>query len=254
MSQRREPHWRNASRASPASSVRGTVNRWLTRVRLASQCGPTFRPGANGRCLDDCFCMRFGRLIRRISRAVRTAPHLLSPPVSIGELVLREATLADLRPLAELHVRTFNETHVGPFGSGPSYSTREGQWRQKLSESDATHFVLVLETTDRQLVGFIWCHPTNDDPRWVARLDKIYLLREYQRRGLGKRLVAAAVDRLLENGVSSMALFTEVDNEPACSFYEQLGGERQLNEKGQFDGMYGWPDLRRLQDEVSRLT
>ena len=40
------------------------------------------------------------------------------------------------------------------------------------------------------------------------------------------------------------ALFTEVDNEPACNFYEQLGGERQLNERGEFGGMYGWPISR----------
>jgi ribosomal protein S18 acetylase RimI-like enzyme len=198
--------------------------------------------------------MRFRRLVRRLIRVARSAPRTFSPPVSIGDLRLREATIADLRPLAELHVRTFNETHVGPFGSGPTYATREWQWREKLSESDATHFVLVLETSAQRLVGFIWCHPTNDNPQWAARLNKIYILREYQRRGLGKRMVAAAVDRLLEHGLTSMALFTETDNEPACNFYEQLGGERQLNERGDFGGMYGWSDLRKLKDELFRLT
>jgi ribosomal protein S18 acetylase RimI-like enzyme len=198
--------------------------------------------------------MRLRRLVRRLSRIVSHAARVPSPPVSIGDLLLREATIADLRPLAELHVRTFNETHLGPFGSGPSYSTREWQWREKLSESDATNFVLVLETATKELVGFIWCHPTKDNPKWGARLNKIYLRREYQRRGLGKRMVAAAVDRLLEHGLTSMALFTEVDNEPACNFYEQLGGERQLNEQGDFGGMYGWADLRKLKHELSRLA
>jgi len=193
----------------------------------------------------------FRRLARRISRAIRGAQSVVSPPVAVGELVLREATIADLRPLAELHVRTFNETHVGPFGSGPTFATREGQWREKLAESDATHFVLVLETAAKQLVGFIWCHPTNDNPRWAARLNKIYLLRQYQRRGFGKRMVAAAVDRLLVHGLASMALFTEADNEPACNFYDQLGGERQVNEQGAFEGMYGWSDLRSLKAALS---
>ena len=68
-----------------------------------------------------------------------------------------------------------------------------------------------------------------------------------QRRGLGRRLVKEAVDRLIANGLTSMALFTERDNEPACAFYDSLGGERQLDEKGQFGGMYGWRDLRDLQ-------
>lgn len=196
--------------------------------------------------------VRFRRLARRLMRSVRGAPSVLSPPVSVGDLVLREAGITDLRPLAELHVRTFNETHLGPFGSGPTYATREWQWREKLSEIDETHFVLVLETPARQLVGFIWCHPTTDDPKWAARLNKIYLLREYQRRGLGTRMVAAAVDRLLRHGLTSMALFTEADNEPACNFYERLGGERQLDERGEFGGMYGWADLRQLKTTISR--
>ena len=191
------------------------------------------------------------RFVRRLTRAVRRMPAVLSPPVAIGDLLLREASIADLRPLAELHVRTFNETHVGPFGSGPTYATREWQWREKLSEIDATHFVLVLETPAKQLVGFLWCHPTKDNPKWAARLNKIYLLRGYQRRGLGTRMVAAAVDRLLQHGLTSMALFTEADNEPACNFYDRLGGERQLNEQGAFDGMYGWSDLRKLKAAIS---
>ena len=211
-------------------------------------------PLARANVASSVFRVRFHRLVRRLSRVVRSTPQIFSAPVNIGDLVLREATIVDLRPLAELHVRTFNETHVGPFGSGPTYATREWQWREKLSETDAVHFVLVLETAAKQLVGFIWCHPTKDNPQWAARLNKIYLLREYQRRGLGKRMVAAAVDRLVENGLTSMALFTETDNEPACNFYEQLGGERQLDEQGQFGGMYGWADLRKLKDELFRRT
>ena len=64
-------------------------------------------------------------------------------------------------------------------------------------------------------------------------------------------MVAAAVDRLLQEGLTSMALFTEADNEPACNFYDRLGGERQLNERGDFDGMYGWADLRQLKAAIS---
>ena len=195
--------------------------------------------------------MGFRRIVRRVGRALQNAQRVWSPPVSIGDLTLREAAIDDLRALAELHVRTFNETHVGPFASGPTYATREWQWRDKLSETDATNFVLVLETETKQLVGFIWCHPTEDNPGWAARLNKIYLLRDYQRRGLGKRMVGAAVDRLLQHGLTSMALFTETDNEPACNFYEQIGGERQLNESGKFEGMYGWRDLRTLKERLA---
>src|SRR5690349_6855098 len=118
--------------------------------------------------------MHLRRWIRQLLRMARR-PHAPQAPTPVGDLTLREATLADLRPLAELHVRAFNDTHVGPFGNGPSLATREWQWREKLADADATHFVLVLETATKELVGFIWCHPTSDNPRWAARLNKIYL-------------------------------------------------------------------------------
>lgn len=163
--------------------------------------------------------MGLRRLVRRTRHVVKRASRAVSPPQSIGDPVLREATIDDLRALAELHVRTFNEAHLGPGESGPTYATREWQWRDKLADTDGTHFVLVLETAGKQLVGFIWCHPTKDNPTWAARLNKMYRLRDYQRRGLGKRMFAAAVTRLLEHGLTSMALFTDVDNEPACNFF-----------------------------------
>lgn len=167
-------------------------------------------------------------------------------PVQLAALVVREATPADLQRLAQLHVDTFNETHVGPLGSGPTYAVREWQWRQKLDEIDATNFVLVVETAEKELVGFAWVHPTSGDARYDSRLNKIYVRAAYQRQGLGHALMRAATRRLLENGVTSMQLFTETDNEPACRFHESLGAERQLDDKGSFGGMYAWPDLRVL--------
>lgn len=172
-------------------------------------------------------------------------------PEELGALVMRDAGAADLKQLAQLHVDTYNETHIGPFGSGPSVALREAQWRGKLAELHATNFVLVIETPEKELVGFCWVHPTNDDPRWAARLNKIYLRRPYQRQGLGRTLVRESVKRLVANGVPSMALFTEVDNVPACSFYEKLGGERILGNDGKFGGMYGWTDLRALHSRLN---
>jgi ribosomal protein S18 acetylase RimI-like enzyme len=191
------------------------------------------------------------RLLKAAHRALTTKPHVPMTPEQLGALVLRDAGPADLDRLAQLHVDTFNETHAGPLGSGPTFALRRSQWKEKLGELHATNFVIVLETPEKELVGFCWAHPTNDNPRWAARLNKIYLLRPYQRQGLGTRMMRAAVDRLVANGLLSMALFTEVDNVPACSFYEKLGAEHQLGDDGKFGGMYGWSDLRVLQQRLN---
>jgi ribosomal protein S18 acetylase RimI-like enzyme len=195
--------------------------------------------------------MRIDRVIKSLYRRVTRKPLVPMTPEQLGELVMRDAGSADLQRLAQLHVDTFNETHVGPLGSGPTYATREWQWRDKLRELHATNFVLVLETPAKELVGFCWVHAASDDAEWGARLNKIYLRRPFQRQGLGQRMVREAVDRLLANGLTSMALFTEIDNEPACRFYENLGGQRQVGDDGKFGGMYAWPDLHILRDRLS---
>ena len=190
--------------------------------------------------------MGLGSLLRRLHRAWldrHPPPRLTSP--ELAELVLREATPADLARLARLHVDTYNETHVGPLGTGPTFQVREWQWREKLATIDATNFVYVIETPSTELVGFAHAHRVDGGP-FGARLNKSYLRRTHQRRGLGKMMMNVTVERLLANGITSMMLFTETDNVPACAFYETLGGERQVAPSGKFEGMYGWPDLRVL--------
>src|ERR1051325_10637370 len=100
--------------------------------------------------------MGLKRLMKRVHLAMTTKPHVPMTPEQLGALTMRDAGPADLAKLAQLHVDTFNETHVGPLGSGQTYAAREWQWRPKLHQLHATNFVLVIETPDRELVGFCW--------------------------------------------------------------------------------------------------
>jgi hypothetical protein len=56
--------------------------------------------------------------------------------------------------LARLHVQTFNETHRGGHGSGPSYELRERQWREAFAARDDTWFCFVVEADNGEFVGF----------------------------------------------------------------------------------------------------
>jgi ribosomal protein S18 acetylase RimI-like enzyme len=153
---------------------------------------------------------------------------------------IREARPEDIAALAQLHVATFNETH-GRFGA-PSYELREGQWRAAF-ESQAEWFCYVVEAPGGQLVGF--AKGTRHDggvPGFHGELDKIYVLREWQRHGIGRQLVEEVARRFLSHGVSSMLLFGDARN-PSNGFYEHLGAERLFSREGEFHGGYGWRDL-----------
>src|SRR5262245_61747603 len=100
--------------------------------------------------------------------------------------VIRDATPDDLPALARLHVATFVETHGGP---GPGYALRESQWREAFSQPGAW-FCLVIVRQDGELIGFAKGMPyTGGLPGYAGELNKIYLLRRYHRRGLGRRLI-----------------------------------------------------------------
>ena len=79
----------------------------------------------------------------------------------------------------------------------------------------------------------------------VGELNKIYLLRQYHRLGLGRRLIGHVARRFLSRGMTSMLLFGDAKN-PSNQFYEHLAGEKLIAPNGEFHGGYGWRDLQRL--------
>ncbi len=156
---------------------------------------------------------------------------------------IREGRPDDLPALAALHVETFKQAH-GHRGA-PSYELREAQWRAAF-EHHTDWFCYVAEAPDGRLLGF--AKGTLHDggvPGFQGELNKIYVLREWHRRGIGRALVDEVGRRFLARGIGSMLLFGDSRN-PSNGFYERLGAERLLSPEGEFHGGYGWRDLRRL--------
>jgi GNAT superfamily N-acetyltransferase len=161
------------------------------------------------------------------------------------ECLLRDLSVTDAPALAALHVQTFHETHA-PHDDGPSLALRLTQWSDLLGAPDGERFVVGLDGPDGQLVGFAAGRPHDGGvPGYQGELNKIYLLREVQRQGHGKRLVLAVAERFLDRGIRSMLLFGDAQS-AANGFYEHLGAVRLLAPSGEFHGGYGWPDLAAL--------
>lgn len=159
------------------------------------------------------------------------------------EIRLREATPADVSAVADLHVRTFDETH----GPGPGLALRQQQWAAAFSRSDESWFCVVLEDPKSNLIGFARGQPYGEleHGEFKGELNKIYLLREHHRRGLGRRLLCASAQRFLDRGIRSMLLFGDARS-PSNGFYEAMGGDKLFAKSGAFHGSYGWRDLEVL--------
>jgi ribosomal protein S18 acetylase RimI-like enzyme len=159
-----------------------------------------------------------------------------------GDLRIREATMADVPALARLHVTTWNATYA-PFGlKGPSVEVRERQWRVKFANNDSDWFCLVVERADENLVGFGQAN-RSDNPQFQGELAKIHLLREYQRVGLGRRLVGRVARRFLSSGITSMWLYGDARN-PSSHAWIAMGATKCDDDPG--SGNYGWNDITPL--------
>ena len=159
---------------------------------------------------------------------------------------LREATIADVLALATLHVETFNETH-GFNSKGPTLELRRSQWQKAFQEGNADWFCFVVEDARRELIRFAKGQPYqhSNEPDFAGELNKIYLLKKYHKRGLGKQLICKVAQEFMLHGIFSMLLFVDANN-PSNGFYERMGGDKLIAKNGEFHGGYGWNDLKKL--------
>jgi ribosomal protein S18 acetylase RimI-like enzyme len=160
---------------------------------------------------------------------------------TVDSIVFRDASAADIPALAELHVTTWNATYNTT--NGPSIATRTWQWNEVFRMEKRRDFVLVLEDRNGRLIGFTWGKP--DEGEFAGQLSKIYLRWEYHGLGLGRRMMIETARRFLDRGIQSFVLFAELSN-PTLGFYDRMGGERLLDDRGQFSGAYAWRDVRSL--------
>ncbi|HEY7294275.1 MAG TPA: GNAT family N-acetyltransferase [Dehalococcoidia bacterium] len=173
---------------------------------------------------------------------------------------MREAQCTDAAGIARVHVESWRTTYRGTVPSAYldvlSAEQRRPSWERQLcsAEGRTSVFIAVDATTD-EIAGFASGGPEQSGTiaEYPWELYAIYLLAGRQRRGAGRLLVTALVQRLRERGARELLLWVLAENQPARRFYEALGGtvvrERSITIGGAdlAEIAYGWTDLEALQ-------
>jgi L-amino acid N-acyltransferase YncA len=165
---------------------------------------------------------------------------------TIDTIRIRELGIEDIPALAAIHVKTWNETYARG-NNGPPVQLRENQWKEKFRKKDDGWFVLGVENVNGEMIGFA-VGQTHDDEVYKGQVNKIYLLQEYQRLGIGTKLLKEIVRRFRQMGINSMVLFGIPQN-PTAHFHEAMGGKRLYGKQGVFYGGYGWKDISALAEK-----
>ena len=176
---------------------------------------------------------------------------------------IRAALPEDAGSIARVHVDSWRTTYAGivpaEYLAGLSYRDRESVWNRILSMERPGSGNFVAENEGGDVIGFATCGPEREGNKtYRGELYAIYLLEDYQRVGLGRRLVSAVAQRLLADGFSSMLLWVLEDNHSARRFYESLGGERVGQKTIAIGGAdlvevsYGWKEISIVAGKFSR--
>jgi ribosomal protein S18 acetylase RimI-like enzyme len=171
-------------------------------------------------------------------------------------IAVREARKDDVAAIARVHVESWQTTYRGIIPDqvldSRSPEQRAQRWASTLLNPSSTEFVYVAEDGSRRVVGFASGGPERTgNPQFLGELYALYLLALNQRQGIGRRLTYAAVERLHTMGLTSLLVWVLADN-PACRFYEALGGQRVAVQQIELGGIaleevaYGWPDTTHL--------
>jgi len=167
------------------------------------------------------------------------------------KITFREATVADALAVGKVHVQSWRESFAGIVPQ--TYLDKMSvEHRAKAFEKGfAVDFykMFVAETEVNGIVGFADFGKARDNQsQYEAELYAIYLLRDFQRKGIGGKLFDLAVKYLVAQNMNSMSL-TALEISPYKPFYEKMGGHLVERKTTNIEGesyatvVYGWDRL-----------
>ncbi len=165
---------------------------------------------------------------------------------------VREARQEDAAAIARVHVDSWRTSYRGIVPEGfladMSYENFEDRWRGWLRDIKDPHWACwVAELPSGRIVGFASCGPRRgpEYTDYAAELYALYLLREHQRAGIGRRLFGSVARGLAKGGSTSLLAWV-LSRNPSRRFYETVGGELLGSQEIEIGGArlkevaYGW--------------
>jgi GNAT superfamily N-acetyltransferase len=168
-------------------------------------------------------------------------------------LKIRKAIVNDAAGIAQVHVDSWISTYSGiiptEYLDKLTYESRQKLWENNILELD----VFVAENNEGRIIGFSTgrTERTGRHKGFDGELSSIYLLKEYQGKGIGKRLLNSVVNTLRSKGINSMLVLVLEDN-PSRYFYEAMGAqmldkiELEIGGKKLNEIVYGWDEISKL--------
>jgi len=170
--------------------------------------------------------------------------------------LIRVATPADAPAIAQVRVYAWRTTYKGmipdAYLAAMKVEDSAALWEKILTAAPNSASVFVAENSGG-IVGFAAGNKLAEPKHGLdAELTAVYLVRDAQRAGIGRRLVGTVAASQRAHGATGLIVWVIAGNKAARAFYEMLGAELLVEQAFTWDGMdmveagYGWRDLDAL--------
>lgn len=170
---------------------------------------------------------------------------------------IRKATFEDAEAIATIHVKSWKSTYSELLAekdmSNITYENRKALWETILKmETNGTCTFVIHD--EQQIVGFVSGGPERTKRfNYDSEIYTIYLLDEFQKKGLGARLLNTFAKAMMAIGSTSLLVWVIKQN-PSSRFYERyharpVGEEITTIGDGRYqETAYGWESINELLD------
>lgn len=143
------------------------------------------------------------------------------------EYIIRKATLEDAKDLSFVKKSVWETTYknIYSYDKIQNYSYEENQKKFKniISNKDIDTYVVVI---NNNIIGYMTCGvPIRKYSDYAQEIGLLYILKEYQGYGIGRRLFELAYNSIMQKGFNKFFISCNKYNLNAIGFYEKMGGK-----------------------------
>ncbi|MSP52517.1 MAG: N-acetyltransferase [Alphaproteobacteria bacterium] len=168
---------------------------------------------------------------------------------------VRRADFNDAGAIGRVHIESWRSSYrgilPGEYLDGMSDVRHAAMWSDVLNKQPANRATFVADSNSEGIVGFADCAPERSGIAQAGEITAIYLLPAWQRKGLGRGLVANAARHLAAHEFEHLVIRALREN-PWRKFYETIGGtlagERDIKFAGENlkEVNYVWNDIAEI--------
>ena len=137
------------------------------------------------------------------------------------QMIIRKATRADARQIAEIIVEDWKNAYRGIIDSDylDSMSVEE-RYQRELQR----YHIYRVAAFEKEILGFTW-NEIADNEDSDCEIIALYVKYEKRKGGIGRTLFQDSIEYFKESGKKKMIIWCLKENYEARRFYEKMGGE-----------------------------